>query len=253
MRLFVLSIVVAGASVAALSAQPAAVTYGRVTVHPETLACADRPLSQPPVTGVRVLGVQDTQRRESFAPGDSLVLSAGHGAGLEPGQRFFLRRAVRGPSRAPISPETPGALRTTGWLTITAVDDQTALGRIDRACDAVFVDDSLEPFALPELPRALPGTGAPQHDAMARVLFGTDRTQAAGAGAILAIDRGAEDGLATGQAFVVYRDTGTGRPLVIIGEAVALAVGPDTSTVVLVRAGYEVMAGDYLAPRAATP
>lgn len=252
MRLVLASLAVAAASVAPALAQ-SAVTYGRVTVTPVTLACADKPVHEAPVASLRVLGAQDTQRRETFAPGDTLVLSAGAAAGVEPGQRYFIRRALRAPSRQPIAAATPGAVRTAGWLTVTAVDDRTALARVDYACDGIFTDDYLEPFALPVLPAAAPSTGAPQHDAMARVLFGVDRTEAFGVGGLANIDRGASHGVTPGQSFVVYRDTGTGRPLVIVGEAVALAVGPDAATVVLVRADREVLAGDYLAPRAATP
>jgi len=229
------------------SAQPA--TYGRVSVHPATLLCTDVPVFAAPTVSLRVIGVEDTQPRTAFAPGDSVVLSTGRAGGVEPGQRYLVRRVSRGISRQAISRESPGAVRTAAWLTVTAADDATALARIDGACDAVLPNDYLEPYVMPVLPRADGAGGTPQHDQMARVLFGIDETRSFGAGALLTIDHGSDHGVVQGRQFVVYRETGTGRPLVILGEAVALAVGPDVSTVVLTRAPYEVLAGDYLAMR----
>ncbi len=233
------------------AAQPA--TFDRVSVHPHSLLCTDLVVHTAPAVSLRVIGVQDTQPRYAFAPGDSVVLSAGRAGGVEPGQRYLIRRASRGPSRQPISAAAPGAVRTAGWLTVTAVDDGTALARIDYACDGVHPNDYLEPYVLASLPATDAGTGAPQHDQMARILFGTDQTGVFGAGSLFAIDHGSQHGVEQGRRFVVYRDTGTGRPLVIVGEAVALAVGPDTSTVVLIRSHFEALTGDYLAMRAATP
>ncbi|MDP1572472.1 MAG: hypothetical protein Q8L86_20935 [Vicinamibacterales bacterium] len=248
MRLIFSALVVALVATAPYAAaQPA--TFGRVSVHPATLLCTDIPVYVAPTVSLRVIGVEDTQPRAAFAPGDSVVLSTGLAGGVAPGQRYLIRRVSRGISRQPISRASPGAVRTAGWLTVTAADDATALARIDGACDAVLPDDYLEPYVLPVLPRADGAAGTPQHDRMARVVFGVDETRAFGTGALLTIDRGSDDGVAQGRQFVVYRDTGTGRPLVVVGEAVALAVGPDVSTVVLTRARYEVLAGDYLAMR----
>jgi hypothetical protein len=246
MRLIISAIVVLASAQFAV-AQPA--RFGSVSVHPTTLLCTDMPVYAAPAATLRIIGVEDTMPREAFAPGDSVVLSAGRIGGVEPGQRYLIRRASRGPSRRAISPTTPGAVRTAGWLTITAVDDAAALARIDGACDSVHPDDYLEPYVVPVLPEARGTGGTPQHDQMARILFGVDETQTFGAGSLFSIDRGTNAGIEQGRQFVVYRDNGTGRPLVIVGEAVALSVGPDVATVLLVRADFEAAAGDYLAMR----
>jgi primosomal replication protein N len=254
MRVSGFAVLVALTAASPVAAQsPAAVPYGAVAVHSSTLACADVPTATVPSVPLRIVGVQDTMRRSSFAPGDSVVLNQGRTAGIEPGQRYYIRRATRGELRRPISAANPGAVRTAGWLTVTAVDDVRALGRIDAACDAVRHDDYLEPYEPVAVPAAPARAGAPQHDQMARVLPGTDQTQVFGAGALVPIDRGTDDGIGTGTQFVVYRDTRSGGPLVIVGEAVVVAAGPAFSTVVLTRTQYEVQSGDYLAPRAATP
>src|SRR5687768_12747131 len=43
----------------------------------------------------RVIGSQDTVIRSLLGPGDTLVISGGSNAGLEKGQRFFVRRLVK--------------------------------------------------------------------------------------------------------------------------------------------------------------
>lgn len=246
MRL-IISTVVLLASVQVAGAQ--STTIDRVSVHPAGLLCTDVPVYAPPAAELRVIGVQDTQPRGAFAPGDSVVLSAGLAGGVEPGQRYVIRRVSRGPERLPISPNAPGAVRTAGWLTVTAADEVTALARIDGACDGIHPEDYLEPYVLPTLPQPLGAAGVPQHDQMARILFGADESGAFGAGSLFSIDQGSDHGVTEGRQFVVYRNTGTGRPLVIVGEAIAMAVRPDTSTVLLVRSKYEALTGDYLAMR----
>lgn len=237
------------APISAAAQAPPMATYGRFTVHPLAVVCTDVPVVAPREAALRVVGAQDTQPRRSFAPGDILVLSAGRTGGVEAGQRYLVRRVNRGPSRRPPSAAHPGALRTAGWVTITAVDDRTALARLDGACDAVHVGDLLEPYELPALPAAPASGGTPRHDRMARVLFGVDEVRAFGAGDLLAVDLGAADGLVPGQTFVIYRDTRAGAPLVIVGEAVALEVREATATVLVTGARYEILEGDYLAPR----
>ena len=41
-----------------------------------------------------VVGVQDPAIRELLGPGDTLVISGGSNAGLQPGQRYFVRRLI---------------------------------------------------------------------------------------------------------------------------------------------------------------
>ena len=73
------------------------------------------------------------------------------------------------------------------------------------------------------------------------------------------IDRGSDHGIAAGDSFVVLRDKRAAsalfteprgqEPLTDIGEAVAVAVRPDSSTIFIFRARDAIMAGDFVAIR----
>ena len=46
------------------------------------------------VPQMRVVGVQDTVFRDLLGPGDTILINGGSNSGLEPGQRFFVRRII---------------------------------------------------------------------------------------------------------------------------------------------------------------
>ena len=54
---------------------------------------------------------------------------------------------------APVTRDTPATIRTTGWIKVYAVDDEWSLVTVTHACDTIEVDDYLEPFKLPVVPR----------------------------------------------------------------------------------------------------
>ncbi|MGE3190078.1 MAG: hypothetical protein AB7N90_10390, partial [Vicinamibacterales bacterium] len=244
MRLHALAL--AGAVLAAtpVVAQAPADRLVPMTLTAEMLACADTPAIAPAPDAPRGVAAQAPDYRASYVRGDVLVLDAGTDAGLEPGQQYFVRRTLPAASGAPASPEHPGALRTAGWVTLTAVDAATALARVDTACAPIEPGDYLVPYAPPALPAALGPDGPPAFDRMAQVLFGTDRRQQFAVGDIFTIDQGSDAGLTAGTRLVFFRDRRNGTPLVEVGDGAVLAVAPHAATVVLSRQRDVVESGD---------
>jgi hypothetical protein len=79
---------------------------------------------------------------------------------------------------------------------------------------------------------------------------GNDNRRSFGLGDYFVVDRGSDHGVTPGAQFVVYRDNLTpGNFLFELGEAIAVDVRPDSSTlqVTLSRDGFLV--GDYVAIR----
>jgi len=66
--------------------------------------------NEPPI---RVVGVQDPAIRELLGPGDTLVVSAGSNAGIQTGQRFFVRRFI--PAVATFGATPRATIHTSGW------------------------------------------------------------------------------------------------------------------------------------------
>jgi len=81
------------------------------------------------------------------------VVSGGSGAGLEPGQRYFVRRLIKafGNMRGP-DDDHPLPVHTAAWIQIIGVDTMLATATIIHACEGILLDDYLEPFVAPMIP-----------------------------------------------------------------------------------------------------
>jgi hypothetical protein len=222
---------------------------GPRTVTPAIVACTDLPTTTTPVAALRIIAAQAGDDHSVYAPGEIVVINGGTPQGLLPGQRYFTRRLQLGIDGLEPSVTSPGALRTTGWLTVVAVDERFALARVEYACDNVERDDYLAPFVEPVLPEAAAAGGPPNFSDMGRVLFGSDRRQTFGAGDLANIDRGTAQGIGLGTRVSFYRDRMDGTPLVEMGEGVVIETSTETSKVVLVRARDAVWRGDYVVVR----
>jgi hypothetical protein len=234
---------------------PAAAQQGPVpqpsTLSPDVLAlaCAPTMVFEAPPTPLRIMGGQDSFARRVFQPGDLVTINAGNANGIEVGQEYYIRRVQAG--RSAMTRETPGVIRTAGWLRIYAVEDpDMALATITHACDSIETGDYLEPFTPPDVPVASEAKGKAQRGNYGRILLGTDRRSSFGVGDFLIIDRGSDHGVAPGSRFVVYRDKRQpGNFLFELGEVVAVDVKADTSTVRVTASRDALAAGDYVAIR----
>ncbi len=214
-----------------------------------SLACAPTLAYAEPVPDLRITGGQDSFARRNFAPGDLVTINAGTRNNVTVGQRFFVRRAQVSRSE-PITRATPAVVRTAGWIEVYAVDETLSLASVAHACDAVEVGDFLEPFVLPEVPAADAAAAPAQRDNYGRVMMGQDRRRSFGRGDYLTIDRGSEHGVAPGTRFVLYRDRRLAENFLFeLGEAVAMDVRPDSSTLQVLTSLDAIQEGDYAAMR----
>jgi len=244
-----LTVAVAAPAVALAQRSPAiAATH----VDPAVLAQVCAPAAATPATEgpLRITGGQDTQTRESYTQGDFVTLNAGRNQGIQIGQEFFVRRlqTTRGPTAAP---QPPRNIRTAGWIKVYAVDDDLALATITYSCDAVRVNDYLEPMTLPTPVVAGPVQGKPDRTNYARVVMGNDRRFEFSPGDFLVIDQGSAQGITPGAHFVIYRwkKKTPDNFLTAIGEAVAASVQPDSATLSITAARDSIMPSDLVAMR----
>jgi hypothetical protein len=214
------------------------------------LACAPTLTATDPAVPLRVTGGQDSFTRRVFGPGDLITINAGTENGIEVGQEFYVRRTQRQTGASRIARATPGVIHTAGWIRIYAVDARMSLATISHACDTIETDDYLEPFVLPAVPALATERTAPQRDNYGKVLPGADRRTSFGRGDFMIVDRGSDHGVTPGAQFVIYRDRKeTGDFLFDLGEAVAVDVKPETSTLFVTVSRDAMTAGDYVALR----
>src|SRR5438128_3380503 len=220
-----------------------------LTAEVLALACAPRPAFEIPPMPLRITGGQDSTIRRTYAPGDLLTINAGTDNGIEVGQQYYTRRLMRDYQQR-VSRAAPGSIRTTGWVRVYAVDTQMSLATIEHACETIDVGDYLEPFELPVVPAPETTTAKPQRENYGRIMFGNDFRQTFGKGDLFVVNRGSDHGVTPGARFVVYRDKRVPEYFLFeLGEAVAMQVGPEASTLQVTIARDALRAGDYVAIR----
>lgn len=212
------------------------------------MACSPSLVFQAPPTPLRITGGQDSFVRRIFQPGDLITINAGTDNGVEVGQEFFVRRVQVAPG-SKVTRQTPGVVRTAGWIRIYSVDDTMSLATISHACDTIETNDYLEPFAVPAVPTPQP-VAKPQRGNYGHILVGTDRRTSFGRGDFMIVDRGSDHGVEPGTRFVIYRDKQQAENFLYeLGEAVATDVRPETSTLLVTLSRDAFAAGDYVAMR----
>ena len=230
------------------------------------LACAPSLTFEKPAPSLLITGGQDSFSHATYAAGDLLTINAGTDNGIEVGQEYYLRR-VQAPRGSAISRATPATVATVGWVKVYATDKRMSLVTVSHVCQQIAVGDYLEPFALPTVPTPDPNPPKAQKENYGRVLIGTDRTTMFAKGDFFNVDRGSEHGVTLGARFIIYRDKRknetnplstdallpkditTPEFLFEIGEAVAVDVRPETSTLQAIKSLDTFWTGDYVALR----
>lgn len=215
-------------------------------------APADLPDRAPGPTVLRVTGAQAPVVRMTFAQGDLVTISAGERQGITVGQEFYTRRPMR-----PFSKKRPASrqvVRTTGWLKVYAVDPDLSLATVTHACSSITPGDELAPLTRPSVPPTDLRDLEPKRNDYARITLGADGRRSFGTGDMLLIDRGSNKGVTPGARFVLYRDRRVRETFLYeAGEAVAVAVGAEASTLRVTSAATAVMTGDLAGQRTETP
>ena len=214
------------------------------------LACAPGMTFEQPPTPLRITGGQDSFTRQTYAPGDLLTINAGTDNGIEVGQEYYVRR-IQPAERRPVTRANPATIRTTGWIRVYAVDKQMSLATVVHACDTINVTDFLEPFVVPQVPTpADTARVKPQRGNYGKIVLGTDRRRSFGKGDFFIADRGSDHGVTVGARFAIYRDKRQAENFLYeLGEAVAVDVRPETSTLQVTLSRDAFQAGDYVAIR----
>ncbi len=244
--------------VSALAAATPARAQEPESWSPAEVAAACAPIASPThaAHALRVVGTQDTIPKTVIGSADLLIVNGGTEAGVQLDARFFLRR--RSTTVQTFGMAQNADVITDGWIRIVSANESTSIGRVERLCGPIYVDDYLEPFARPQMPAAADTPIDADFSSLGRVITGADGHTLTGINEIAVIDRGSEQGVQPGARFAVYRDLTTGvnplmaappgTPLTAIGEAVVISTTGDRSVARIVRARDAVRTGDYVAP-----
>lgn len=231
------------------SAQAPTDVLGSRTLKPWMVACTDVPVTVKPEPRLTIKGVHSIDTMWMAANRQEVMIGRLPGDGLAPGQRWAVRRLQGDPQTFPREGEGFGAVRTAGWITITAVNEWNARATVDLACDAITTGDYLDVYTEPPLPTTAAEMLLPDFDDRANVLPGTDGKAIFADGDTLSINRGTVHGAVLGARYAFYRDRRDGMPLFHLGDAVVVELGALTSKVVVVKTNDAVTIADVAIPR----
>lgn len=224
-------------------------TLARRTTLPAHVMCADLLVSSLPVPSLVIKGAHHAETRVTMSRGDLAVVTRAAGDSLAVGQRYLVRRMPAGEQLDNLRNNGYVAVRTPGWLTITAVDEVNALARVDYSCDALEPGDYLEPFAELALPAPDAAMPAPDFTERVGILPGVDGRRMFADGDTFSIARGLADGIGAGARFAIYRDRKDGKPLVHIGEAIVVDPSSTSAKLLLMTTTDAVGTDDVAVPR----
>jgi hypothetical protein len=223
------------------------------------LACAPMSPAALPAQAVRVLGSYE-RGRILFGPDEQVILNAGANQGIRTGQEYYVRRVVHDRFTQWTLGYPPVSIHTAGWVRIGDVRPDMAVATVIHACDGIMFGDYLEPFAEPVLPPGAAAGGQPDFEHPARVVLGDEKRQTGGAGSLMVVNQGTDQGLRAGQTLTIYRPTPewrsydmsyrtrpSGGPSLRVGTARVLSVQPQTALVRIESSRDAIYVGDLAA------
>ena len=230
----------------------AAASLGPVTEE-LSLQCAQYVVNEREDESLYLVGSEEGSDKVAYGDRDLVYLNKGSNAGVKAGDLFTLHH-VAYPIKHPVSGKKLGTkIETTGWVKVILVQENTACAVIEQACVDVHAGDYLKPFEKVNVPMVV--RRAPEEccstengKTMRHIVDLQGDVSIGGAGLFVTIDAGAEDGVAPGSVFSVYRTMypSVPTPRNVVGEATVVAVRDRTATAKITYSRKEIMRGDQV-------
>lgn len=208
------------------------------------IACAPSAVETRPAAPMHVTGGL-VDGKVLFGTGETVIVQGASAQGVRFGQEYFVRRVVPDQFTKSISDGVIlYSIHTAGWIRIAEVQGDAAVATVTHSCDALMPGDYLEPFAMPAVP-AESASGEPDFANPGRLILGDERRQLGGVGSLVVLDRGSDHGLRPGQRVTIFRPVpGGAGPVIRIGEATAVVVRPETTTLRIDTSTGVIYVGD---------
>jgi hypothetical protein len=250
-----------------------------------TMYCSGVVTNQPVPRDTYLISGENSRAKSTFSPGDYVFINQGAEHGVKVGDEFEVVRPVSDQTGVPwfkYQSMLSHAMGTTyediGRLRVVHVDAKTSTAEMAFACTLMHRGDIVRPFAARPAPQfrvsKLDPFAAPSGKKTAMVVNTKDFGDLAGAGRIVYINLGSDQGVRLGDYFRVFRYEGThidtlyqiknsaykmygfgstpvayewnNLPRQILGEGIVLRTGPNSSTVLLTDSRREIFIGDYV-------
>lgn len=228
-----------------------AATALRPITEEMSLQCAMYVVSQRENEDLYLLGSELGADKVALATRDIVYLSRGSNSGVKAGDLYSLHHSAYD-VRHPANGRKLGTkVETTGWVKVILVQEDSATAVVEHACSDVHAGDYLRPYERVNVPMVVLRKAAdrltpPSGKLDQYVIDIQDDATIAGAGQLVTLDAGSDDGVSPGSIFAVYRIVypSVPTPRNVIGEATVVAVRDRTATAKITYSSEEIMVGD---------
>ena len=179
--------------------------------------------------------------RTLYSKGDELVINGGTLNGLEVGRNLAVLRYFRTNSRAAQFAEI--GEHTAGLVQIVSATESTANAVVVHVCNELIKGDLLVSFK-PEYVPTPDAVGTPAYEDAARILFAEPDQLLGAAMRLMVIDRGAEQGIESGQRLTLFRRKDADAPRFVIGEGIVISVRSESATIRMLHSSDAIEFGD---------
>jgi len=249
------------------------------------LYCSGVVTNKPVPNDTYLISGENSRYRSTFTTGDYVFINQGAEHGVRVGDQFEVIRPVSDPVdvtwfkyQAMLTRAMGTTYADIGRLRVVHVDAKTSTAEMVMPCTLMHRGDIVRPFAARPAPQfhnvKLDPFAAPSGKKTAMVVTTRDLGTLTGAGGIVYVNLGSDQGVQVGNYFRVYRYQGThidtlyqvtntaykadgfgsapsayewnNLPRQILGEGIVLRTGPNSSTVLLTDSREEIFVGDYV-------
>jgi hypothetical protein len=248
--------------------------------------CSGLVTDQPVPHDSYIISGENSQYKTTFTTGDYVYINRGAEQGVKVEDEFEVVRPVSDAMATTVwfkyQAMLNKAMGTTyadiGRLRVLHVDAKTSTAEMDLGCEMMQRGDIVRPFVARPAPQfhavKLDLFAAPSGKKTAMVVTTKDYNVLTGTGRIVYVNLGSAQGVRVGDYFRVFRYQGThietayqfqdtaykafgygstpvryewnNLPRQVLGEGIVLRTGPNSSTVMVTDARFEIYVGDYV-------
>ncbi|MBN2370902.1 MAG: LysM peptidoglycan-binding domain-containing protein [Vicinamibacteria bacterium] len=214
-----------------------------------TMLCSPYILKGSEEEGLKIIGSEQGADKVAFANNDIVYLNKGSNGGIKAGDVFTIHRSADTVQHPRSGRRLGTRIETFGTLRTILVQEDTSTAVIDVSCSDILAGSYLKPYEKPNVPVILGFSPSdrltpPSGKARGYIVAIAENASITGAGGILSIDLGTEDGILPGTRLVAYRNAYSGVGRNVVGDIVVITTQARTATAKVMYSRDSLILGD---------
>jgi hypothetical protein len=201
----------------------------------------------------RIVSAEQEKAQTMFMMGDVVYLDIGSSDGVQAGMEFTIARPDRLIDRWNSIRDVIGRIYVTpGRVRVICAQERSSIAEITYACTDVEINDVVvpfEPIPVPLVRRTAPVTvcDSPNGKVVGHIVHTRDAVTPIGAGTVVFLDLGEQEGLNAGDFFTVFRPSSRAEGVrTILGEAAVLTTRSRSAVAIVTSMTDNIAVGDWV-------